>query len=261
MKRESFVKKARGRLNSLLALAKAHRLVTALSVALVVTATAAALFAFASQNQKDLAIQKTSEANEAPLTEEKLLEQLEATIPQEYTGTGSQKTSSAGRCGRPNGKDADGNYYVEIRIQDGSYKCVKYSMADGTDVPIDGTESSMTTQNGRQAVKKQIFTDAETGATTTYIQYADGSSYYSTDGGYWPLYFDDYQANKRFYIMTNGMEMTQRFMFCMTNGYTTPDGRPGTRLLTPEEQAERASQPYPYAGPDCNAGNMPQVFE
>ena len=53
--------------------------------------------------------------------------------------------------------------------------------------------------------------------------------------------------------------MAKRFQYCMTIGYTNANGQSDVRLLTPEEQAQRASTPYPYSGPDCNAGNMPLV--
>lgn len=161
-------------------------------------------------------------------------------------------STTAGTCEKQISSGGS-DFYVTTQLADGSYKCLTYNLKDLQDyTPGSGT----TTSDGKTPVKQGTFHDTDTGTTTTITQYSDGSSMSSTDGSYWKMYFD--KANS-FYIMTNGTDMTTRFAYCMTTGYTDATGQTDIRLLTPAEQQQRAAQPYPYAGPDCNAGNMPVV--
>jgi hypothetical protein len=243
-------KKIRAYTRTLATFAASYKLVSATIVSGLVIAVTGLFVLHMSPVQRSLGIVGPEPVSTVH-TQPAVTEGPKLDIPQAAIENTTPTATSEGTC-TYRYSDGSGNYYVAVHLANGSYKCLTYSLAELQDYTTPDINSSAT----RTPTKKGVFTDPDTGVTTTITQYSDGSSATTTEGEYYKLYLD---RASTFYVMVNGTDMAKRFQYCMTTGYTNADGQADVRLLTPEEQAQRTTTPYPYAGPDCTAGNLPEV--
>lgn len=236
-----------------------HKPVTILAVMILMLITTATTVSLINRNTLSNAStqQLGVKAPEKAPIEAAVVEGDKLDISQAAIDGSTPTATKDGSCSRLYADEA-GNYSVTVRQSDGSYKCLTFKASDLQSYnPATPTGTSSSTVIGAAPTQSRQYTDSETGITTTITNYSDGSTITSSND-YHKAYFD---SGRTFYIMVNSTDMMRRFEYCMTTNYINANGVNDTRLRTPEEQLELLSHPdYPYAGPDCDDGNMPVVY-